>query len=107
MMLWKVALAGGTVELAPGAAIGMAVGAQVAGAQPAPIGTVGVRAKMHRGIHLTRAPVRRGQRLGAHRRRWRELGGLVFTEGTRGLLRQARKRCGLAGGLTRGLDELR
>src|SRR5262249_24843792 len=66
VMLWKVPVAGRTVELTPRATAGMAVGAQVAQPQPAAIVTVRMRAKMPGGIHLTRTPMRRGHRIGAH-----------------------------------------
>src|SRR5262249_29082942 len=107
VMLWKVALAGRTVELTPRATAGMAVGAQVAQPQPAAIGTVRMRAKMPGGIHLTRTPMRRGHRIGAHRRRWRGMYGLVCTQSARGLLGQPLKRFGRDGVLRRGLDGLR
>ena len=84
-----------------------AVGAQVAQPQPAAIGTGRRRAQMPGGIHLTRTSVRRGHRSGAHRRRGREMGGLVCTQSTRGLLGQTRKRFGFDGVLTLGLDGLR
>jgi hypothetical protein len=42
--------------LSPGTATGMAIGPEIAPADPAPIGTVGVRAEMHGGIHLAAAP---------------------------------------------------
>src|SRR5215470_5447754 len=107
VMLWKGAFAGRTVAWPPRATVGMAVGAQVAQPQPATIGTVRMRAKMPGGLHLTRAPVRRGHRSGAHRRRGRGMGGLVCTQSARGLLGQTRKWFGFAGVLTLGLDGLR
>src|SRR5262249_60169548 len=45
-------------QLAPGPATGMAVGAEIAPAHPAPIGTVRVGAKVHRGVDLAAAPPR-------------------------------------------------
>jgi hypothetical protein len=85
----------------------MAVGAQVAQPQPAAIVTGRMRAKMPGGIHRMRTPIRWGHWIGAHRRRWRGMCGLVCTQGARGLLGQTRKRFGLDGVLTRGLDGLR
>src|SRR2546428_4698046 len=105
--LKKIAFTSCAVELPPGATVRMPIGAQVAQTKPASIVTVRMRAKMPGGIHLTRAPVRRGHRIGAHRRRRRGMCGLVCTQGTRGLLGQARKQFGLDGVLTRGLDGLR
>ena len=46
MMLGKVALARGTLELAPGATTGMAIGAQVAQPEPAAIATARMGAEV-------------------------------------------------------------
>src|SRR5262249_60867290 len=54
----------------PGTATGMAIGAQIAPADPAAIGTVGVRAEVHRGVDLAAAPSR------GHDARGRACGGL-------------------------------
>src|SRR5262249_4335068 len=45
-----------TQPLAPGTATGMAIGPEIAPADPAPIGTVWVGAEMRGGIHLAAAP---------------------------------------------------
>src|SRR5215467_9611843 len=68
--LQKVAATDDAQQLPPGTPIGMAIGAEIAPAHPAPIGTVRVRAKVCRGIHLAAAPPR-----GHHARR-RGCGGL-------------------------------
>src|SRR5262249_57959021 len=52
----KIAATHDAQQLAPGTAVGMAVGAEIAPADPALIRTVRVRAEMHRGIHLAAAP---------------------------------------------------
>ena len=107
MSLKEIAFTGTTVKLSPRATTGMPIGAEVPQPQPAALRTAFMGAKMPGGIHLTRVPVRRGYRIGAHRRRWRGMCGLVCTQGARGLLGQALKRCGLDGVLTLGLDGLR
>jgi hypothetical protein len=56
--LEKIAATGDAQQLPPGAPIGMAVGAEIAPPHPAPIGTVRVRTKMRRGVHLAAAPPR-------------------------------------------------
>src|SRR2546430_10931173 len=43
----------GTVELAPGAAIGMTVGPQIATPEPAPVVTMAMGTEVHRGVNLT------------------------------------------------------
>src|SRR5262245_49592200 len=60
VMFGKVALARGAVQLPPGAAIGMAIGPQVAQPEPAAIVTTGVGTKVHGGIHRPGAPVGSG-----------------------------------------------
>ena len=55
MRLQKVTLARRTVKLAPGAATGMTVGAQITKPQPTPVVTLGVGTKVHRGVHGTGA----------------------------------------------------
>ena len=47
------------MELTPGAAAGMAIGAQIAQTEPAPVVTTGMRTKVSRGVELTGTPVRR------------------------------------------------
>src|SRR5262245_66368793 len=104
MMLGKVAVAGGTVELTPRAPVGMAVGAEVVQSYPAAIVTARMGAEVPGGIDLTRPPVGRGHRSRSHRWRWRGMRGLVCTQRTRGLLGQAYKRYGLLGAFTPRLD---
>src|SRR5262249_42406062 len=57
--LEKVTTTDHTQELPPGTPIGMAIGAEIAPADPAAIGTVGVRAEVHRGVDLAAAPPHR------------------------------------------------
>src|SRR5262249_38540263 len=54
--LQEVAATGDAEQLPPGAAIGMAIGAEIAPADPAAIGTVRVRAEMGGGVDLAAAP---------------------------------------------------
>ena len=56
--LEKIVTTDHTQQLPPGTAIGMAIGAEIAPADPAPIGTVRVRAEVRRGIDLAAAPPR-------------------------------------------------
>src|SRR2546430_15611630 len=56
--LEKVAVTGDAQQLPPGTTIGMAMSAEIPPAHPAPRGTVRVRAKMRRGVHLAAAPPR-------------------------------------------------
>ena len=102
MGLQKIPLARRAVQLAPGAAAGVTVGAQIAESKPAPIATAPMRAEVLRGLHGARPAVRRGHRLG-WRRRW--LGGLCgfsLTQGARRSLGQASKRFGFLGACTSG-----
>ena len=96
MCLQDIPLAGGAVPLPPGAAVGMAIGLEIAVADPAILGTVPRGAKLDRGIDLARTPPRGGD----HWRRWRCLLGCLCTGDTRGLDRQARKRRGSTGALS-------
>jgi hypothetical protein len=105
-MLRKVAIAGGTVELAPGATTGMAVGAEIAQPQPAAIVTAVVGTKLHRGLNDTRASVGRRHRIRSHRRPGLGMCCLVLTQGTGGLVGEACKRLGLLGALTPQPDGL-
>src|SRR5207249_514135 len=59
-----------TQQLPPGTATGMAIGAEIAPADPAARGTVRVRAEVHRGVDLAAAPPR------GHGAWWRRCGGL-------------------------------
>jgi hypothetical protein len=75
----------------------MAVGAPVAQPQPAEVGTARMRTKVSRGVHRAGAAVGRGQRLGWHGRGRVGRRSFVRTQGTRRLVRQARKRHRLVG----------
>ncbi|SRR6266487_234415 len=66
--LEKIAATDDAQQLAPGTATGMAIGAEIAPADPAPIGTVRVRTKVRRGVDLAAAPSRR------HEAWWRSCG---------------------------------
>src|SRR5262249_61979155 len=46
------------MQLAPWSTVGMPIGTEIAQPHPAPIGTVGLRAKMRRRVHLARAAPR-------------------------------------------------
>ena len=93
--LEKGAAAGNAQQLPPGTATGVAIGAEIAPAHPAPIGTVRVGAAMRGGVDLTVAPSR------GHDARWRGAGCLrVEVAGVRTgvagrLFREARKGFGL------------
>src|SRR6266571_9183319 len=93
----EIPLARGALELAPGAAMGMAIGAQIAQPQPAAIATALMGAKVLRGIHGARPAVRRGHRLGWRRRGLVGLCGFSLTQGALRLLGQASKRFGRGG----------
>src|SRR5712692_1093656 len=93
----EIPLARGALELAPGAAMGMAIGAQIAPPQPAAIATAPLGAEVLRGLHGARPAVRRGHRLGWRRRWLVGLGGFSLTQGARRSLGQASKRFGLGG----------
>ena len=56
--LQKRAATGDAQQVSPGTPTGMAIGAEIAPADSAPIGTVRVRAKMGRGVHLAAAAAR-------------------------------------------------
>jgi hypothetical protein len=93
--LLAIATAAGAMPLSPGATAGMTIGAEIAEPHPALIRTVGMRAAMPRGIHLTR-PSPRGYDAG-----WRATGRLgdvlvgLLTGGTGGLAGEARNGLGL------------
>ena len=92
------------MELAPRAATGMAVGAQVSQPQPAPIATAPLGAEVLRGLHGARPAVGRRHRL---RGCWRPhvgMGGLVFTQDALRPLGQAGKRLGLVRAFSPRLD---
>jgi hypothetical protein len=104
MMLGKIAVARGAVKLTLGAATGMAIGPQVVQSQPAAIITSGVGTKVPGGVHRPGTAVRERHGIGPSRRRWRSLAGLVFTQHTVRLVRQALERCGLGRTLALGLE---
>src|SRR5262249_60988699 len=54
----EVAATAGAMQLAPGAAVGVTVGTDIAEPHPAPIGTGGLRAELQRRVHLARAATR-------------------------------------------------
>src|SRR6266481_3252307 len=94
-------------ELTPGAPTGMAIGPQVAKPQATVIITAVIRAKVLRGVHLTRSSVRRRHGVGPHRCRGHGRFARRFTQRARGLFRQAFKRFGLGGTFPLGVDGLR
>ena len=104
VMFWKIPVAADAVELPPRAATGMTIGPQVVQPQPPAIVTRGVGAKGHRGVHGPGAVVRWGYGIGPSRRRWSCLASLWFTQGTMGLVRQARARFGCGGTRALGRD---
>ena len=58
MGLLEVTFTADAIQLAPGTAVGMAIGAEIAPADPTPIGTVRVRAEVCRGVDLPTASSR-------------------------------------------------
>src|SRR5216684_278640 len=98
MGLEEVALTTAAMQLAPGGAAGMTIGAEITEPHPALI-----RAEMLRGIHLAR-PSPRGHDAG-----WRATGWLgyvlvgLLTGGTQGPAGEARKRLQVTGALGRCL----
>ena len=98
----EIPLARGALELAPGPAIGMAIGVQIAPPEPAAIATASMGAEVLRGISSARPAVRRGHRLGWRRRRLVGMGGFSLTQGARRSLGQASKRLGFLGALASG-----
>src|SRR5215831_10644408 len=95
VMLRKIPVTAEAVQLPPGAAIRMAIGAQIAPPPPAAIVTIGVGTKVHRGVHGPGASVRWRHGIGPWRGRWRRLASLSLTQGTVRLVRQTRERFGL------------
>jgi hypothetical protein len=97
--LEKIAATGDTQQLPPGTATRMAIGAEIAPAHPAPIGTVWVGAEMSGGVDLASASPR------GHDARWRGVGCLrVGVAGVRtGVavrpLRETGKGCALTAAL--------
>src|SRR5262245_66151951 len=88
MMLRKIPLARGALELPPGATVGMAIGAQIAPPEPAAIATARVGAKVLRGVDLTGTPVGWGHGIGWHRSRRIGLCGVSLTQDAMRFLRQ-------------------
>src|SRR5216683_2987042 len=86
MGLQKIAIAAGAVHLPPGPTAGMAIGPDVAQAEPAAIATVGSRTALLGGVDLAPASSRRDQQ------RWRGAGRLTA--------RRDALFTGVAGGLT-------
>ena len=104
VVLREGAAARGTLQLTPGATIGMAMGPQIPPSQPAAIATASMGTEVPGGVHRAGAAVGWGHRLGWHRR-WRlGMHGFLRPPGTRGFVRQARKRLGLVGACALGLD---
>jgi hypothetical protein len=87
------------MERTPGTTAGMPVGAQVAQTQPTPVVTAWRRTKVLRRVDYTGAPVEREYRSGGHCRRGFGLYRVSLTQGTVGLLRQAREGFGRIGTL--------
>src|SRR6266446_8908603 len=99
VVLRKVISARGTLELPPGAVVGVTVGTDIAEPDPAPIGTGRMRTEMLRGLHLA-WPSPRGHEAGW--RATRRLGYVfvgLLTGGTGGLAGKTRKRLRVAGAL--------
>src|SRR4029450_11496552 len=95
MVLREIALARGTVELSPRSTAGMAVGTQITQPQPAAIPTARMGTKVPRGVHRAGPPVGRGHGVGSYGRGRLGMRSFLRTQGTRGLVRQTRKRFGL------------
>src|SRR5262249_14887876 len=91
----KIAATHDSQQLSPGTAIGMAIGAEIAPADPAAIGTVGVRAEMGGRVDVAAASPRghdtRGRSRGGL---WARVGGVLTGVAVR-LGGEARKGCGL------------
>src|SRR5215510_2691477 len=104
VMFGKITEAAEALKLPPGSPIGMTIGPQVVQPQPATIVTIAMGTKMPRGVHRPGAAVRARHGSGPDRRRWSGLPGLLFTQQTLRLVRQALKRCGLGRTLAFGLD---
>src|SRR5262245_1099626 len=81
----------------------MAIGPQIVQPLPAAIITRGVGTKVPRGVYDTGASVRWRHGIRPLRRRWSVFSGLLLTQRTVGLVRQAGKWFGLAGAFALGL----
>src|SRR2546427_1869552 len=84
----------------------MAIGPQVAKLQPATIGTIALRTKVHRRVDLTRTSVRRGHGVRLRRRKRFGLHGVSLTQSAMGLVRQALERFGLVDAFAPGFERL-
>jgi hypothetical protein len=82
MMLGNIALARGTLELSPGAAVRIAIVAQIVQLQPASIPTVRMGTKVPRRVDLTRASVGWRHGAGRQRRWWMGRRGLLCIQDT-------------------------
>src|SRR4030095_5680992 len=103
MMFGKIAVARGAVKLPPGAAAGVAIGAQIVQPQPAAIVTMAVGTKVHRRLHRPGAAVRERHGSGPDRRRSIGLPSRLVTQHTVRLVGQALERFGLGRTLALGL----
>jgi hypothetical protein len=95
--LQKVARVGGAVELAPQSTTGRPVGTEVPQPHPASVVTVGMGAKVHRGIDGTGAAGGRWHGVRSSWRGWLGMIGVVFTRGAWRFVREALEGCGLVG----------
>jgi hypothetical protein len=98
--------AGMGMALAPGAATGMTVGAEIPPPEPAPRVTIAARTIVPGRVDRTGTPVGRCHGIGRHRRRRLGRRGVVVTQGVRGLVGEALERCGLVGARARGCEGL-
>src|SRR6266853_2802225 len=94
------------MQLAPGAAVGMTVGTDMAQPHPAPIGTGRMGTEVRRRVHLARPSPRGHDAGGRATGRLRSVLVGLRTGGTGGLAGEARKRLRVAGALARWQDGL-
>jgi hypothetical protein len=104
MMLGKVALARGAVELSPGTATGMAVGTKVAQPAPAAIAIARMGTEVLGGLDRAGASVRWWHRVGSYGRGRLGRRDVLRTQGTVWFLGQAGKRFGGVGALAAWRD---
>src|SRR5262249_17036974 len=100
MGLQKVALTRAAIQLAPRAAAGMAIRADVAEPEPAAIVTAGMGAEVHRGVHGTRASLGRRHGGGSAWRLRLGMGCLGCAQSAMRPLGETHKGLGLFGPLT-------
>src|SRR5712691_12881413 len=93
----NVAVTRATVQLAPQAAAGMAVGAEVIKPYPALIVTAGMRAEVLRGVDGTRASLGRRHGVGSSWRLQLGMVGIVCAQSAMRSLGETHKRVGLVG----------